>query len=47
MDDFRRKDFLFTADLAPDLVTSPALMNHLLTLTRRSTKYMRFLASAL
>lgn len=47
MDDFRRKDFLFTADLSPDLVTSPALMNHLLTLTRRATKFMNFLSRAL
>jgi uncharacterized protein (TIGR02453 family) len=46
-DDFRLKDFLFTADLSPDLVTSPVLMNHLLTLTRRATKFMNFLSRAL
>ena len=46
MDDFRRKDFIFTADISPDLVTSPDFMKHLLTLTRRATKFMKFLANA-
>lgn len=46
MDDFRRKDFIFTAALSPDLVISPDFMKHLLTLTRRATKFMKFLANA-
>lgn len=46
MEDFRRKDFIFTADLSPDLVTSPALMKEIVSLTRRAIKFMNFLSRA-
>jgi len=45
-DDLRRKDFIFSADLPPGVVTSTSLPDELLALTRRAHKFMQFLSSA-